>query len=80
MINFDASMSTNGSVEAATTAASVVFTGEYEDYCDYNAGIKLVATLKIHVYPLKVTIYSGTVTPGLQGQFHQFFDQMYQFE
>ena len=56
MINFDASMSTNGSVEAATTAASVVFTGEYEDYCDYNAGTKLVATLKIHVYPLRATI------------------------
>ena len=74
-------MAVNGSiVEAATTAAATGFTGEYEVYCDYNSGIKLVATLKIYVNPPKVTIFSVTVTPGLQGQFHQFFEQMYQFE
>ena len=51
-------MAVNGSsgVDAATTAVATGFTGEYEDYCDYNAGTKLEATLKIHVYPLRATI------------------------
>ena len=37
--------SSGGFDAATTTAAAVGFTGEYEDYCDYDAGTKQVATL-----------------------------------